>query len=130
MNKIMKVASVAVASLAIVASSVFALPTYAVDCSTGTDGAGKACEGINGIKGNNNGDLIGIIGTILNTVFLVVGIVAVVMIILGGVNYTTSQGDPGKATKAKNTIMYSIIGLVVTLLAFAIVNFVIGALQG
>ena len=65
------------------------------------------------------------VSTALNVVFGIVGIIAVVMIILGGVNYTTSQGDPSKIQKAKNTITYGIIGLVVSLLAFAIINFVL-----
>ena len=51
------------------------------------------------------------------------------MIILGGISYATSQGDPGKVKKGKDTILYGIIGLVVALLAYAIVNFVLGALQ-
>ncbi len=75
-------------------------------------------------------DLDSIVRTIINTVIFVVGMVAVVMIILGGVNYATSQGDPGKVNKAKSTIMYGIIGLVICLLAFAIVNFVLQALTG
>ena len=51
-----------------------------------------------------------------------------VVIIYGGFMYTTSAGDSNKVTKAKNAIMYGIIGLVVAMLAFAIVNFVIGGL--
>ena len=47
------------------------------------------------------------------------------MVILGGIQYSTSQGDAGKVKKAKDTIMYGIIGLVVAILAFAIVNFVL-----
>ncbi len=77
----------------------------------------------------NGGDLNTIIRTIINAVIFVVGMVAVVMIILGGVNYATSQGDPGKVKKGKDTIMYGIIGLVIAILAFAIVNFVLQALQ-
>jgi high-affinity K+ transport system ATPase subunit B len=53
------------------------------------------------------------------------GIVAVFVIILGGVNYMMSQGDSGKIAKAKNTIIYGLIGLIVTILAFAIVSFVL-----
>ena len=49
------------------------------------------------------------------------------MIIYGGVLYTTSAGDPGKVKKAKDTILYGIIGLVIAVLAFAIVNFILGA---
>ena len=70
------------------------------------------------------------IQTIINLALAVLGIVAVIIIIVGGVTYTTSQGDPAKITKAKNTIMYGVIGLVVALLAFAIVNFVLSNIWG
>ena len=56
--------------------------------------------------------------------------IAVVMIILGGITYATSQGDPSKVKKGKDTILYGIIGLVVALLAFAIVQFVLNAING
>ena len=65
------------------------------------------------------------LNTILNVALGLIGFVAVVMIVVGGLQYTTSSGDAGKVTKAKNTIMYGVIGLVVALLAFAIVNFVL-----
>ena len=66
-----------------------------------------------------------IVQSILNWIFGIIGIVAVVMIIIGGFNFMTSAGDPGKVKKGKDTILYGIIGLVVALLAFAIVNFVL-----
>lgn len=69
-------------------------------------------------------DVMDTVGTALNVVFGIVAIIAVVMIVIGGVSYATSQGDPGKVAKGKNTIMYGIIGMVIALLAFAIVNFV------
>ncbi|MBR3246407.1 hypothetical protein IKF87_00780 [Candidatus Saccharibacteria bacterium] len=74
-------------------------------------------------EGNDNleGNVIGI----LNAVIGVLSFVCVVVIIIGGVNYMTSSGDAGKVKKAKDTILYGIIGLVVCVLAFAIVNFVI-----
>ena len=62
---------------------------------------------------------------VINVVLGVIGVVAVVMIIIGGIQFTTSSGDTAKTTKAKNTIIFSVIGLVVALLAFAIVNFVL-----
>ncbi|MBR5408525.1 hypothetical protein IK112_01080 [Candidatus Saccharibacteria bacterium] len=70
-------------------------------------------------------DLMSILNLIINVALGVIGFVAVVMIIMGGVQYTTSSGDTAKVTKAKNTIMYGVIGLVIALLAFAIVNFVL-----
>lgn len=75
------------------------------------------------VEGDDN--LIGNITNILNAVIGVLGIVAVIVIVLGGIQYMTSAGDPGKVKKAKDTILYGIIGLVICVLAFAIVNFVI-----
>ncbi len=73
----------------------------------------------------NSGGLFGTIQTIINWILAVLGIVAVIMVIIGGFTYMTSQGDPGKTKKARDTILYGIIGLVIALLAFAIVNFVL-----
>ena len=70
-------------------------------------------------------DLEGSVINILNAVIGVLGIVAVIVIIMGGVGYMTSSGDAGKVKKAKDTILYGVIGLVIVALSFAIVNFVI-----
>ena len=70
-------------------------------------------------------DLNDSIVNIINAVIGVLGLVCVIVMIIGGVNYMTSSGDAGKVKKAKDTILYGLIGLVVCVLAFAIVNFVI-----
>ena len=70
-------------------------------------------------------DLVGSITGIINAIIAVLGIVAVIVIIMGGISYMTSSGDAGKVKKAKDTILYGIIGLVIVVLSFAIVNFVI-----
>ncbi len=67
---------------------------------------------------------------IINAVIGVLGLVAVGVIIIGGINYMTSSGDASKVKKAKDTILYGVIGLVICVLAFAIVNFVIANLLG
>lgn len=67
---------------------------------------------------------------ILTTVFTWTGIISVIVIIIGGVFYITSQGEPDKIKRAKNAILYAIIGLIISLLSFAIVNFVLTAMQG
>ena len=72
-------------------------------------------------------NLAGSIQNIISWVIGVLGLVCVVVMIIGGVNYMTSSGDAGKVKKAKDTILYGLIGLVVCVLSFAIVNFVIGA---
>lgn len=62
--------------------------------------------------------------SILNIVFIAAGLLAVIFVIIGGVKYTVSGGDPSGLKSAKETITYAIIGLIVTLVAFGIVNFV------
>jgi multisubunit Na+/H+ antiporter MnhB subunit len=61
-----------------------------------------------------------------NLMYFLAGAIAVIMIIFAGIMYTTSSGDTGRVTKAKNLLMYAIIGLIVILVAFTITNFVIG----
>lgn len=75
--------------------------------------------------GTPSGSLTDLIKKVINVVLGVVGIIAVVMMIIGGISFITSQGDAGKVTKARNTILYGVVGLIVALLAFAIVNFVL-----
>ena len=70
----------------------------------------------------------GVFKQVTNTILYIVGIIAVIMLIIGGVKYVVSGGDAKKVTDAKNTVLYAIIGLVIAFLAFAIVNFVISAL--
>ena len=67
---------------------------------------------------------------VLEVVYLWIGIIAVVFIVIGGIKYMTSAGDTNKVQSAKNTITYSVVGLVVVLAAFAITEFFIGALEG
>jgi len=60
----------------------------------------------------------------------VIGAICVIMLIWGGIRYTTSAGNSANVTSAKNTIMYAIIGLIIAFLAYAIVNWVLGSLSG
>lgn len=62
----------------------------------------------------------------LNLTYFLAGVIAVIVIIVAGIMYTTSSGDASKVTKAKNLLTYSIVGLIVVLTAFVITNFVIG----
>lgn len=81
--------------------------------------------GIYEVQGSGGQDLVASVTGIINGVIGVLGFVCVVVMIVGGVNYMISAGDTNKVTKAKNTILYGLIGLVICVLAFAIVNFVI-----
>lgn len=61
----------------------------------------------------------------LNLFSVIIGIIAVVMIMIGGLKYMTSQGDATQTNNAKNTVLYAAIGLVIAVLAQIIVQFVI-----
>lgn len=76
-------------------------------------------------SGVNKDGLMSTINTVINVIIGIIGMLAVIMIIVGGINFVLSQGDTAKVTKARNTILYGVVGLVVALLAFAIVNFVL-----
>ena len=65
-----------------------------------------------------------LIRNVINILLWAIGIVSVIMIIIGGIRYATSNGDSNQVTAAKNTIMYAVIGLVIAIFAYAIVNFV------
>ena len=106
-------------------------PAYAVVfCADGTEVADiSQCNEWSGNSGiSQNNDLMATLTTVINVIVGAIGFVAVVMIVIGGISFATSQGDSGKVAKARNTILYGVVGLVVALLAFAIVNFVLGSI--
>lgn len=88
-----------------------------------TKGAQDAC-GVGAASACNQVTLAETFAKIANTLTLLVGAVSVIMIIVGGLRYVISQGDSKAVTDAKNTIMYAVIGVVVAIVAFAIVQFV------
>ena len=66
-----------------------------------------------------------IISIVTNLLLGIAGSIAVIFIIVGGIQYATSAGDDGRVQSAKNTILNAVIGLVITVMAYAIVNFVL-----
>ncbi len=65
---------------------------------------------------------------ILNIFFGLIGSIALLVIVIAGFRYIVSRGEPQEIARAKNTIIYAIVGLVIAILAFSIVNFVVGNL--
>jgi len=63
---------------------------------------------------------------VLNTVYWVAGVSAIIVIVIAGIFYAISQGEAAKIKRAKEAILYSVVGLVVVMVAFIITNFVIG----
>lgn len=80
-----------------------------------------------GGTGAGNQDLGNTIKWIINLILYIVGVAAVIMIVIGGLRYVLSGGDQSSTKAAKDTILYAVIGLVVAIMAYAIVNFVLGA---
>ena len=100
----------------------------ACDTSKGImGGANCAQEGTDMVDKDLQGDIF---TTIVNTFLFIVGAVAVVMLIFGGFKYVTSGGDANSVTAAKNTIMYAVIGIIVAMLSYAILNYVVTTLGG
>jgi len=62
---------------------------------------------------------------VLNVVFALVGSITLLIIVIAGLRYITARGDPNAVSQAKKALIYAIIGLVITLVAYSIVFFVI-----
>jgi hypothetical protein len=76
-------------------------------------------------KAQGTDNAANMIQIVINILLFLVGTVSVIMIIVGGVRYTTSNGNASQVKEAKDTIIYSVIGLIVAMMAYAIVNFVV-----
>jgi len=88
------------------------------------DGVCSTNPGESAVCNNKDDKADGFIGTLVNVLLYIVGAVSVVTLIIGGVLYVLSAGNSSSVAKAKNTITYSIVGIVVSVLAYAIVNWV------
>lgn len=120
---------IAAGALMVAILGLFGVPAFAVTCPSGTLQAGASVSSLSECNiepGNSPEDAKPVIQNVLNVIFGILGVVAVFVMILGGFYLMTSQGDSAKVTRGKNTILYGVVGLVVALLAFAIVNFVLG----
>ncbi len=71
-----------------------------------------------------------VVKNIISILFWIIGILAVIVIIYAGITFITAAGNPSKVAQAKTMIIYAVIGLAVAILAYAIVNFVVGASSG
>lgn len=111
-------ASIAGAALVATAPAAAGVDPFAI-CNTDAGRGNSICSN------NQEQDAGNLITNIINVLLFVIGAIAVVMLIWGGVQYTVSAGDAGRVKKAKDTILYAIVGLVVAFLAFAIVNWLL-----
>lgn len=120
----MKILRNLIASLAVIAGLSFvAVPAGAVDVFSG------ACNGVtnNTVCNATTTDtsVSKIIKNVVNVLLYLLGAAAVIVIVIAGIMYVSSGGETTSVTKAKNMLLYAVVGLVIALLAYAIVNFVI-----
>lgn len=129
----MSLKSIKLATAGLIMSMAFVVApvvSTAVDAATPKE---EICKGSGGTwtgsgctpQAGTNADLPTLIRNVINILLYIIGAVSVIMIILGGIKYTTSNGEQSAVTSAKNTILYSVVGIVVAFMAYAIVNFVL-----
>ena len=104
-------------------TGLLAMPVHAVNVITDT------CKGANASATlcdtqKDNVETQGFATNLTNTLLFILGIISVISIIIGGITYITSNGDASKTKKAKDIILYSVVGLVVALMAWGIVSYV------
>lgn len=107
-----------------IGSLVFApVPSFAAGC-----GGSSQAKGLRAVSGGHCSDtaLSGKVEDIISTLFYVVGAIAVIILIMGGIRYITSTGDAKRVQAAKDTILYAVIGIIVAILARAIVGYTVG----
>ncbi len=108
-------------------ASTSAFPVFGGSCgaseTSGGAGGGAVCS--NSSSGDPLTGPNGIIGKVTKDIALFAGVTAVIIIIIGGFMYVLSNGDAGKVSRAKDTILYAAVGLVVIALGQAIIIFVI-----
>ena len=104
----------------LLAPPALALDPFSQAC-TGKAADSVVCQN----RGNAEAETQSFIRNILSLLFFVLGVICVIMIIIGGITYATSNGEQNQLTSAKNTVLYAVVGLVVALLAYAIVMFVL-----
>ena len=102
-------------------SALYASPAFALSLQDGADNSKP-----DGTPSNLSGST-GVFHTVANVLIFLTGAIAVIVLIFGGLRYVTSTGDAARVKQAKDTILDGVIGVVIALLAYAIVNFVIGA---
>ena len=106
-------------AMAFTAVSPVSLPVYADAKDEVKKGADMTNSG-----GSAKQDLPDIITTIINVMLFIAGALAVIMIIYGGIRYITAHGDEKQVKVAKDTIVYSVVGLIIAILAYALVTFI------
>ena len=120
--------------LKMILAGMLIVPTVALAVAPAASAEGDYTlnSGVTSAKGDGVNDTTSdpqaLVKQFVNIFLFAVGALSVIMLIWGGIRYTTSAGDSNKVQAAKNTVLYAIVGLVIAILAYAIVNMVINRL--
>ena len=118
-SKTKVLAAVMCLAMVFAAVSPVCLPVYADAKDEVKRGADMTNSG-----GSARQDLPDVITTIINVMLFIAGALAVIMIIYGGIRYITAHGDEKQVKVAKDTIVYSVVGLIIAIIAYALVTFI------
>lgn len=119
--KIITAAMMALAITGISANLAYAADPLAESCKV--DPTAPICQSVSSSKplfGANS-----FWTNLINTMIYVIGAISVLMIVIGGLRYTISGGDSGQTKSAKDTIIYAVVGVVIAILSYVILNFVV-----
>jgi hypothetical protein len=125
-----KIALLTSTLMILLSGSMVAVPVIA-----GAAAKDDVCAGVGVVGGDCNNTTAAdntinkAIATAINILSFIVGVVAVIFIIIGGLKYITSSGDSSTATSARNTVLFAVIGLVVVAIAQIIVQFVLNRIK-
>jgi len=114
-----------IAAFILVAVSAFALVPVSTVGAQALDGVCASNPGDSAVCANKDDKAEGFVGTLVNVLLYILGAISVIVLIIGGILYVISGGNSSSVAKAKNTITYAIVGLIVSFLAYAIVNWVV-----
>ena len=130
MQKLLSFIRTTVLSIGLLAGAI-AVPIMTAQPVAAQANEQSICEGSGGTWSGgkctspDNRSVIGTIRQVVNILIFIVGAVSIIMVVVGGLRYVLSGGDQNSISSAKNTILYAIIGIVVAVAAYAIVNFVL-----
>lgn len=109
-----------------------ASPLYSQSVSAQADASSQlSCGTLKDVNPNDigctgsNSQINKVVQTVLQLLSIAAGIIAVIMIIISGLKYITSQGDSNAISSAKNSLIYAIIGIVIVVFAQVLVQFVL-----
>lgn len=136
MKEILKKIGLAVTALAVLSvTAIGALngPSVSAAANPKKDVCAGGQKAVDGVCKDDKASIEGVwtaVGTVTQWILMAVGAICVIFIIWGGVRYATSGGDSDKVKKAKNTLLYAIIGLAIAILANVIMTLVVNTLTG